>query len=375
MHQAWAEINLNNITYNLNELKQFLDDKTGIMAMIKANAYGHGAVEIAKVLQNNGVKSFGVATCDEGILLRNNGISLPIMIIANSLRERFGDIVDHGLTQTVSDINTAVEISQTAQKKNKQTTIEIMIDTGMGRLGFEPNLESVNTIIEISKLPFITISGVYSHLAMAESLDTNFSKEQFAKFLLVANALKEKGFTDFTSHICGSGGILNNIEMHLDMVRPGIIIYGIYPSPETARHIDLKPSMSLKAKISHIAHIKKGDSIGYERAFVAPRDTVAAILNIGYADGYPSALTNKGKVIVGGEFAPVVGQICMDQTIIDITDIKNVAVEDTVILFGKQGDRQITAEEVAELSESKSREILAMSNIGPRIPRVYIGSH
>ncbi|MCL1999654.1 MAG: alanine racemase [Turicibacter sp.] len=368
---AWARIDLENIRHNIREIQGFVGDKIDILTVVKADAYGHGAVEISRALQECGVKNFGVATCDEALELRNGGIGGNILILAHSLSERFYEIVEHDIMQTVSALKAAVELSSIGAKLQKTVGIHIKIDTGMGRIGFYPDDDAIKAIMEISRLPNVKIRGIFSHLAMAESFDKSFSNEQFAKYTNIVSKLQNAGLTDFKSHICNSGGILNNTEMHLDMVRPGLILYGIYPSKEVPTPLKLKPAMNLTARICHINHIKTGESAGYDRTFFAKRDTQIAVINLGYADGYPSALSNKSHVIINGSYAPIIGQVCMDQTMIDVTDI--AAKEgDEVILFGKQDNLEIKAEDVAALSESKSREILCMSNIGKRVAKIYV---
>jgi len=366
MYRAWAEINLDNLAYNMREIKNFVGVEC--MAIVKAEAYGHGATEISKILLENGADSLGVATCDEGIRLRNDGINADILIMAHSPKARFAEIVEKGLMQTMSDLQMAKDLSKVAQQMQKTASVHIKIDTGMNRIGFKPTDKTIEEIKEIAKLPFLKIEGIFSHLAMAEDKDKSFSYEQHKKLMYIAEKF------DYKTHLCNSGGILNNTDLYLDMVRPGLILYGMHPSPDTDRAIDLKPVMALKARISHISTVEAGETVGYDRTFKAERPTRTGTIIIGYADGYPSALSNKGQVIVGNGYAPIIGQICMDQMMIDITDIENVQIEDEVILFGKRGDLELKAEDVALLSECKSREIISMSNVGKRVPRVYIKS-
>jgi alanine racemase len=265
----------------------------------------------------------------------------------------------------------AQELSKAAQSAQKQAEVHIKIDSGMNRIGFKPTDESAEAILEISRLPNLTVTGVFSHLAMSESRDTSLSYQQYEKYKYVTDALKAKGL-DFVMHMCNSGGILNNPYLHLDMVRPGIILYGSYPSEETKKLLDLKPAMTLKAKISHTGEIEAGESVGYDRTFYTKRKTRVGTIILGYADGYPSALSNKGSVIAGNGYAPIIGQICMDQMMIDITDMPDVNEEDEVILFGKKGGLEIKIEQLSLLSETKHREILCLTNLGKRVPRVYI---
>ena len=370
--RAWAEINLDYLAHNIREVKKFLGGNVKIMAVVKAEGYGLGSVHVSEVFLQNGADALGVATCDEGFKLRKSGIKSEILIMAHSPAGMFAEIVENDLTQAVSSLKMAAELSEAAGQLGKAANIHIKIDTGMNRIGFKPTRESIDEIIEITRLPFLSVNGVYSHLAMSESSDKSFTYKQYDKFVYVTDALKQRGFTDFKTHLCNSGGVLNNTDLHLDMIRPGIILYGIYPSAETSTPLDLKPAMSLKARISHLSIVEAGESVGYDRTFYTKRKTKVATLIIGYADGYPSALSNKASVIVGSGYAPVIGQVCMDQMMIDVTDIPDVKEEDEVILYGKKGDLEIKVEQLAPLCKTKYREILCITNIGKRIPRVYI---
>ena len=382
MLRSWIEINLDHVSHNIKELRKFVDSHVSIMAVVKAEGYGHGAAEVSKVLIKNGADALGVATCDEGISLRksginsginsgiDSGINSDILIMAHSPAQRYEEIISHNLKQTVSSLQMAKEISKAAQKLQKTASLHIKIDTGMSRIGFKPTSQTIEDIMEISHLPFISIDGVFSHLAMSETSDTSFSYEQSKKYQYITDSLKQKGLANFKMHLCNSGGILNNTDLHFDMIRPGAILYGLYPTPETNKALNLKPVMSLKSRISHLSDIEPGESVGYDRTFFAKRKTRVATIIIGYADGYPSSLSNKGKVIVGSGYAPIIGQICMDQMMIDVTDIKNVQENDEVILLGKKGDLEITAEHIMSLVKIKIREISCI--IGKRVPRVYI---
>lgn len=374
MHRAWAEVNLDNVAHNTGEVRRLVGRDKKILAVVKAEGYGHGSVEVSRAMLESGADALGIATCDEGIKLRESGIIADILVMAHSPEERFREVIDAGLVQTVSNPHMARALSDAAVSLGKIAEIHVKIDSGMRRIGFKPTMETVDDIIGISRLPSVKLSGVFSHLAMSESADKAFSYAQNEKFMFVVNALREKGFTDFITHLCNSGGILGYPDLHCDMVRPGIILYGVYPSAETEKHLDLKPVMSIKARISHISMAETGESVGYDRTFFAKRPTKVGTIIIGYADGYPSVLSNKSRVIAGETYAPVIGQICMDQMMIDLTDAENVKEGDEVILLGKKGGLEIPAEELAKLSGSKIREVLCISNIRQRIPRVYTRS-
>jgi len=374
-HQrVWAEINLDNIAYNTREIRKFIGQDTELMAIVKADGYGHGAIETSKVMLFNGATSLGVATCDEGISLRENNIFAEVLILSDTPKPKLIDVIENDLIQTIFHEETALALSELSKKYNKCAKINIKIDTGMGRLGFNVSEETINKIVSISELPNIEITGIYTHLAMSETHDKSFTHEQYGKFQYILSRLKEKGLTKVKKHICNSGAIINNKDIHMDAVRPGILLYGLPPSLEmksiTENTLDLKPAMSLKTRISYIKEVDKNVSIGYDRTFFTKRKTIVATLPIGYADGYSRALSNKGYVIVGDKYAPVIGRVCMDQMMIDVTEIKNIKGDEEVLLIGSKGNLEITADQVASLSGSISREV--MCNIGKRVPRVYI---
>lgn len=369
--RAWAEINLDNIAHNTRQIKNFIGNNTDILAIVKAEAYGHGLIETSKVIVNSGATSLGVATYEEGITLRNNGISVDILILGYTPKQRLVDVINNNLIQTVFNKDMARDISKESKKLNKTAQIHIKIDTGMSRLGFKSNHTTIEDVLYISKLPNISITGIYTHLAMSESSDKSFTYEQYHQFQYITNRLKEEGLSNFKEHICNSGGILNNIDLHMDLVRPGLILYGLSPSLEVdTSKLNLKPALSLKTRISNLKTLSKGVSVGYDRTFFTKRETIVATVPIGYADGYPRALSNKGKVIIGNSYAPIIGNVCMDQMMIDVTDIKDIKMDDEVLLIGKKGDMEISADKIAELVGSISREV--MCNIGKRVPRVYI---
>lgn len=369
--RVWAEINLDYIAHNMKQLRGFVGDKSEIMAVVKAEAYGHGAIETSKVMLYNGANSLGVATCDEGISLRKNNIFSEVLVLGHTHKERLLDIINYDLTQTIFNKETAVSLSNISRKQNKIAKINIKIDTGMARLGFKPTKETVDILIEISRLPNINITGIYSHLAMSESSDKSFTYEQYEKFMYVINMLKEAGITNFKAHICNSGAIINNKDLYMDMVRPGILLYGLSPSTEVnARLLNLKPAMSLKTRISYLKTLDKGVSVGYDRTFITSQKTIVATLPVGYADGYSRSLSNKGYVIVRNGYAPIIGRICMDQMMIDVTKIEGVKENDQVLLIGKKDNLKITVDKIASLQEGASREVLC--SIGKRVPRIYI---
>lgn len=369
-HRLLAEINLDSIAKNVRAIKERLDEKTKLLAVVKADAYGHGAEEVSKVCLFNGADELAVATCDEGVQIRNCSIKVPILILGNTVLGQIETVINYELTQTVFSFERAKIMSEIARKIGKTAYVQIKIDTGMSRIGFLPNDDEILEIKKIFELPNIKVTGVFTHFATADEKDKSFTLEQFRKFEYVTKKLNEMGYTGFDRHCANSGTILDLKEFQMDMVRAGIIIYGMYPSEEVRKEVKLYPAMSLKTQISYVKELEKGVSIGYGRTYFTKRKTKVATIPIGYADGYFRAFSNKAKVIVNGEFAKVIGNVCMDQTMIDVTDIKDVKEGDCVIVMGKENEKQVLAEDLAKIAGTINYEIVC--NVGKRVPRVYI---
>lgn len=365
-----AEVNLDNIAHNIKQICNKTKNDTKIMAIVKADAYGHGALEVAKTCLYNGASWLGVATSDEAVYLRKNNIFEPILILSYTIQSKFEDIINYNLTQTIYCYEIAKELSKVATKLKKTVDVHIKIDTGMGRLGFFPNSESLKEIIMISKLPFLKITGVYTHFATSDAKNKDFSKEQFNKFKCFLDELKKNGISDIITHSSNSGAILDLEDFYLDMVRAGIIIYGAYPSNEVDTSMNILPAMSLKTHISFIKEVPAGTSVGYNRTYFTDKPTKIATVPVGYADGYSRIMSNKSNVIINGQLAPVIGNICMDQMMLDVTHIKNININDTVILLGEDKNLKISAEDLAVLQGTINYEVFC--SIGKRVPRVYI---
>ncbi len=361
-----AEINLDNIAYNMINIRKNVDKKTKIMAVVKADAYGHGAVEVAKTALYNGANWLGVAIIDEAIELRKNNIFEPILILGHTIEYKLLQVIKYNITQTIFSYDMAKKLSNEATKIGKSVDIHIKIDTGMSRLGFLPIEESIEEIIAIKKLPYINITGIFTHFATADMEDKTFAKEQFEKYMWVIDKLEKKGVGNLIKHISNSGAILDLEEYRLDMVRAGIILYGMYPSSQVLKNINIKPAMSLKTHISYVKEIDENISVSYCRTYFTNKKTKIATIPVGYADGYARILSNKARVFVNGYYANVVGNVCMDQFMIDVTHIPNIKEGDIAILMGQD----ITAEELASLQNTINYEIVC--NIGKRVPRVYI---
>lgn len=370
MRPVWAEIDLDKLAHNMREIRRISTSRE-IMAVVKADAYGHGALDVAPVLLQNGADRLAVAVLSEAIELRKGGIDCPIMILGFTPPSLFDELLEYDIEQTIYSIDCAEKLSQEAQRKNKIAKIHVKIDSGMGRIGYEPNDKSVEEICKISALPNIEIEGIFTHFSSADDGKKEYTILQNEKFMSVNYKLKQRNVKINNIHVANSATIIDLPEYHYDIVRPGIILYGYYPSNEVnIQKIDLKPVMSLKTNVIHIKEVHSGEYIGYGRKFRTDRESVIATLPIGYADGYTRLFFNKAKVIVKEKFAPIIGRICMDQCMIDVTDVGCVKIGDEVILIGGSNKNKITADDLAELLGTISYEIVCM--IGKRVPRVYI---
>ncbi|WP_127836632.1 alanine racemase [Clostridium prolinivorans] len=372
LRPVWAEVNLDNLAHNMREIRKISKSKD-IIAVIKADGYGHGALDIAPTLLENGATKIAVAVLNEAIELRRGGIKAPIIILGFTPPSLIDMLLRYDIEQTVYSYELAKEISNMAQKKNKKAKIHIALDTGMGRIGFLPNDESIEDVYKISKLPNIIIEGLYSHFSTADEEDKTYTELQLKKFNEFYDKLIKKGIKINIRHIANSAAIIDLPKSHFEAVRPGVILYGYYPSEEVSREkINLKPVMSLKTNIVHIKKLPAGEYIGYGRKFKTNRESIIATLPVGYADGYTRFLFEKAKVIINGSFAPVVGRICMDQCMVDVTDIKNVQLGDEVILLGEKDNLKFDADDIAKLIGTINYEVTCM--ISKRVPRVYLKS-
>ncbi|MBU3179692.1 alanine racemase [Clostridium psychrophilum] len=370
LRPVWAEIDLDKLAHNMREIRRLSKSKD-IIAVVKADAYGHGAVDVAPVLLENGADMLAVAIQSEAVELRRSGIECPIMILGFTPPDLIDNLLKYDIEQTVCSYKFASELSEMAVKENKIAKIHIALDTGMGRIGYIPNDESAKEVYNISKLPNINIVGMFCHFSTADEKDKTYTYEQIRKYDDFYEKLKAKKVYIKMRHIANSAAIIDMPETHYEAVRPGIIIYGYYPSDEVNKEkIDLKPVMTLKTNVVHIKTLPPGEYVSYGRKYQTHRESIIATLPIGYADGYTRYLFEKGKVILKGEFAPVIGKICMDQCMIDVTEINGVKVGDEVILIGEDGDKKFTADTIANLIGTISYEVVCM--IGKRVPRVYI---
>lgn len=369
LRPVYAEIDLDAIAYNMRNIKNLAKDKE-VIAVVKADCYGHGSLDLVPTLLENGASRLAVAVLTEGIELRNNSIKAPIMILGFTPLYLSEELINYDIEQTVYDLEYAKELSDIALKLNKKAKIHIAIDTGMGRIGFLPNKKALEDICEICSLKGLDVIGIFSHFSTSDEKNKQYTNEQFRKFTDLLKNLSARGVEIPLKHISNSGAIIDMHETYLDAVRAGIILYGYYPSNEVNKNnISLKPALTLKARIIRVQEMDPGMYISYGRTFKTKRKSLIATLPIGYADGYSRLLAKNAKVIINGKFAPIVGRICMDQCMIDVTDVGNVKVGDEVILLGEEGNLKFNADDWAEIMGTINYEILCMLKY--RISRIY----
>lgn len=369
--RTWAEVDLDAIAHNMREIRRITNKNAQIMAVVKADAYGHGFMETAKTLLENGADRLAVAVLQEGKQLRSRGVDVPILILGASGPEDAEDIINFDITPNVFDYEFAKALSYMAEKKEKVTKVHIKLDTGMSRIGFVvddgDNEEIINEILKVSRLPYIEIEGIFSHFATSDENDREYTILQFQRFMNIVNALEERGLHIPIKHICNSAGIMMYPEMHLDMVRPGVILYGMYPSDEVDKsRLNLIPAMTLKSCITLVKNVGPGRGVSYGKEYITDSITKIATVPIGYADGYLRKIAKKGRMLVNGVKVPIIGRICMDQCMIDVTNVHNIDRGDEAIIFGREG---ITIDDLADWLETINYEVACV--IGKRIPRIY----
>lgn len=356
-YRTYAEIDLNAIEHNIKELKKKINDGVKVLAIVKADAYGHGAVGVAADIQES-VDYFGIAELGEALELREAGVKKPILILSYTSPYQYETLIENDITQTVFNYQDALAISNAAQKLNKTALVHIALDTGMSRIGFSCDEESVETVKKISRLPNINAEGLFSHFACADSKDRSATNAQLKLFRDFSKRLEDEGVHIPIKHICNSAGLLTGCEQ-FDMVRLGIIMYGLYPEKWVDDgSVDIKPAMRIVSHIIHIKDVPAGTGVSYGHTYFTKEKTRIATVCIGYADGYQRALSNKGRVLINGDFAPIIGRVCMDQLMVDVTGLKNANVGDEVTLLGKDGENTITPEEIAELTGTINYEVV-----------------
>lgn len=368
---VWAEVNLDNLEYNMLQVKNRVDKNTMIGAVIKADGYGHGALEIADTLIKSGANYFIVATLGEALQLRKQYKQIPILILGYTPNECAEDVIKNDISQTIYNLDQAIAFNEKANDLKMKAKVHIKIDTGMSRLGFKGQDKAIDQVFEISKLKDVHLEGIYTHYAVADEGDKTFTEIQLNKFKKIIEELECRGIYIPIKHTSNSAALMDMDNTHFDMVRPGIVLYGLYPSQQVKKQLlNLKPVLNLKAKISNLKEIQKGDTVGYGRTFEAENTTKIATIPIGYADGYTRMLSGKSNVLVNGKLAPVVGAICMDQCMVDVTNVGPTQIGDEVILIGDSGENSISVDNIANILNTINYEIVCMIN--KRVPRVYI---
>lgn len=368
---AWVEVNLSNLDFNIKNIIKKAKAKE-VIGVIKADAYGHGSVKVAEVLRDNGIKTFAIATLQEAITLRDAGAKEEIIMLGLT-PDMYADIlVKYDITPVVCHLENARAISDEATKAGKTVCGLIALDTGMGRIGYLTDDETaIDEIEKISKLSNFKIKGIFSHMATADAYDKSFARLQEYRYVEFYNKLIAKGIDIPFKTLANSASIMEIPGIHFDAVRPGIILYGCYPSSEVDPcELDIKPVMSVKANIVHLKEVPVGFSTGYGRKFIAKRQSKIATLALGYADGYPRPYSAFAKVIVNGIVCPIAGNICMDQCMVDVTDVPNVKIGDEVIIMGSDGKNTILADDIAEATGTINYEITCA--FGQRLPKVYV---
>ncbi|RKY78691.1 alanine racemase [candidate division KSB1 bacterium] len=370
MRPTVAEINLSAIEFNLQQIK----DKVApakIMAVVKANAYGHGALEVSRKVLETGASYLGVALLEEGVELRSQGIQAPILVFGGFFPDEAEEFLQHGLEVTLYNEENLFALTPAAQKLNQKARVHIEVDTGMGRVGV-PWQKATSFVKRVWKTPEIEVIGLYTHLATADERDKTFANLQLTRFRSVIEQLGKEGINIPIKHAANSGAILDLPDSYFDMVRPGIIIYGYYPSLETSESLPLRPAMRLKSTILHVKEVSAGTSVSYGREFITPRTTRIVTIPVGYADGYNRLLSNRGEVIIRGKKYPVVGRVCMDQIMVDVGEDVDVEVGDEVVLWGQQGDVEISVYDLCRKLQTIPNEVCCW--VSSRVPRVYENS-
>jgi len=361
-------VDLDALRWNFRQIRSKVGPQVKILSMVKANGYGHGATAIATALAAEGSDAFGVATLEEGVELRQTSIKEPILVLAGAYAEQVDRFFDHRLTPVVYDVESLKQLDAVVHSSDRDLQVHLKVDTGMGRLGLLA-AEVDSWLPTIKKLKTLKIEGVFSHFSHAESVEGHYTREQLRIFREVIERLRSGGIEPSVVHLANSAATITLPAAYFDMVRPGLMLYGIYPSPAMANQISLKPVLSWKTQVLQVKKVPAGTSISYGQTFITQRKSLIAILPIGYADGYPRLLSNRGEVLVNGKRAPVVGRVCMDLTMIDVTDIGEIRQGDEVVLLGRQGDAEISADEMAAWASTISYEIL--TSIGARVTRIH----
>ena len=368
VHTTYASIDLAALLHNLSKIRERLSHNCSIMAVVKANAYGHGAVDVSRALVQAGVTRLAVASVHEGIALREAGINADILVLVDLFDKHIEELLAYRLTPVITEQRLLPQLAKEAEAANQPLSIHIKVDTGMGRLGL-PASELLTFLDAVLRWKSIRIEGFMTHLADSDGDDSSHTEQQLKCFRGLLEQIEQRGMTVPFVHVANSAAIMRYPQSHFSLVRPGIMLYGYHTLPDAVPCPQLQPVLSLRAMVVQLRTIKPGETVSYNRTFVAKRPSTIAVLPIGYADGYNRQLSNKGFVLIDGKRAPIVGLICMDMTMVDVTDIPSVRVGDCVTLIGRQGQEAIWADEIAGWTRTIPYETLCA--IGSRIPRVY----
>lgn len=371
-YRVYAQIDLNAIEYNIEQMKQVLAPGTGMFLVVKTDAYGHGAVPIARLTQDDPqIVGYAVATLEEALSLRAHGIAKRILVLGYTFPEQYETLVKNEISATVFRLDMAQKLSKAAAKAGMDAHIHLAVDTAMNRIGLQVTEEGISEAKEILALPHLHHEGIFTHFAKADETDKEPAGRQLVLFQSFVNALADSGYTFDIHHCANSAGIIDLPQSHLDAVRAGISLYGVYPSDEVNKAaVPLRPVLSLKSTIVHIKTVEAGAQVSYGGTFTTTRSTVIATVPVGYGDGYARQLSNKGYVLIRGQRAPILGRVCMDQFMVDVTDIRDAAMRDPVTLIGTDGGEEITVDLLGDLSGRFSYEFLC--DLGKRIPRIYM---
>ncbi len=366
LRPVWAEVDLGVLKRNYNRIKTYTNSE--VMPVVKADAYGHGAIPVVKALWEVGAKRFGVALLEEGIELRQVFKDIDIMVIGAVPMEYADILVEHNIIPEIFQYEQAKALSNAAVKRASIARLHLKIDTGMGRIGFKTS--EVEEILKIGKLPGLMIEGIYTHFATADQKDLTFARDQLRRFTDFCNLLEKNGLKIPLRHASNSAAVMQVQEAHMNLVRPGIILYGLPPSAQVGMNAGFEPVLSWKARVAHVKTIETGESVGYGRTFKAAFPTKVATIPVGYADGLRRALSNRGEVLIHGMRSTIIGRVCMDQAMLEVTKIPDVKIGDIVTILGTDGNDRIDASEMANLVGTINYEILC--GISKRVPRKYL---
>lgn len=370
MHRpTWVEIDLRALRYNLLALHEWVGPRVKILGIVKADAYGHGDYEVSKVLLNHGVEMLGVAILEEAVQLRERGIQAPLLLLGGIFGEQIDTLLHYDITPTVYDIKLAGALSSAAQRLHKVLKVHVYVDTGMGSIGVRYG-KAVQFITGIKDMKNLSIEGIYSHFSSSDEKKPYFSTLQIQRFKDILAALDAINIHIPLRHMANTGAIIGYPDAYFNMVRPGISLYGLYPSGDVSRDVGIKPVMSFKTRIIHIKDMQPGDVVGYSRTYTITQPTRVATLPFGYSDGYNRLLSNQGKVIIKGIKASIIGRVCMDQCFVDVSHIHGTSIGDEVVLYGSQGQETISIESIAQQINTIPYEVIC--NISKRVPRIYV---